>query len=219
MPIGQRAPRSRSREAAISHLDDRRLKTAATPEVMRVNGCDVTIVRSTDASTLSWPDLSLVVVIRGSNPGASSPTAAADTRPTDRNAVVVTVGLPAGDPAKSNDRDSLAIADVPSLIHRVLGGVTTTLGDRAPALPVEHPVQGGNYDNRAAQLLARLTSKERQILVGLMDGMTAQQLADDLYISLPTVRGHIQAIFQKLQVATQLAAVVMAYKAGWNPER
>lgn len=55
--------------------------------------------------------------------------------------------------------------------------------------------------------VARLTAREREVLVAMSEGKSVRQIADELIVSLATVRSHIRAILTKLGVSTQLAAV------------
>jgi DNA-binding NarL/FixJ family response regulator len=64
----------------------------------------------------------------------------------------------------------------------------------------------------------RLTPRERQVLVALMSGSTAQEISKASYVSVPTVRSQIRSILSKLGVSSQLAAVVLAYRSGWGPK-
>jgi len=61
----------------------------------------------------------------------------------------------------------------------------------------------------------RLTPKEREVLLALMRGKTAQQISRESFVSLPTVRSQIRSILVKLDVSSQLGAVVLAYRSGW----
>ena len=60
------------------------------------------------------------------------------------------------------------------------------------------------------QSLLQLTSSERRVLFYLTGGRSAQEIADELVISLATVRSHIRSILRKLGVRSQLAAVAVA---------
>jgi PAS domain S-box-containing protein len=51
--------------------------------------------------------------------------------------------------------------------------------------------------------LARLTSREWEILVLLLDGQRVPSMAADLYVSQSTVRNHLSAIFSKLGAHSQ----------------
>ena len=59
-----------------------------------------------------------------------------------------------------------------------------------------------------------LTDREREILAMIARGRTNQEIADDLVVSLKTVRNHVSNIFAKLQVADRAQAMDVARKAG-----
>jgi DNA-binding CsgD family transcriptional regulator len=60
----------------------------------------------------------------------------------------------------------------------------------------------------------KLTRREHDILACLADGKTNRQIAEALYISVPTVQNHLQNIFQKLHVTNRTQAVVVAQRLG-----
>ena len=57
-----------------------------------------------------------------------------------------------------------------------------------------------------------LTSREKEILRCLAEGLPTGAIGKKLFISPVTVRNHIQNILHKLDVHTKLAAVVFAYQ-------
>ena len=63
---------------------------------------------------------------------------------------------------------------------------------------------------RASAIFEKLTPREVLVLVALTDGLTADEIARDHFVSLATVRSQIRAVLQKLGVRTQLAAVAIA---------
>jgi DNA-binding NarL/FixJ family response regulator len=63
----------------------------------------------------------------------------------------------------------------------------------------------------------RLSRREQCVLAALVEGMSAEEIADAHYVSLATVRSQIRGILQKLGVRSQLAAVVHANRVGWTP--
>ena len=65
---------------------------------------------------------------------------------------------------------------------------------------------------------ASLTKRERTVMGHLVDGRTADEIAESEFVSLATVRSQIQSILRKLQVNSQLAAVALAKQHGWSPE-
>lgn len=66
--------------------------------------------------------------------------------------------------------------------------------------------------------LVLLTASERRVLFYLTTGRSAQEIADDLVISVTTVRSHIRSILRKLGVRSQLAAVAIANGQDVGPE-
>jgi NarL family two-component system response regulator LiaR len=52
-----------------------------------------------------------------------------------------------------------------------------------------------------------LTRRERDVLLGMMEGRASQQIAEDLDISRDTVRTHTRNLFAKLDVHSRLEAV------------
>ena len=70
-------------------------------------------------------------------------------------------------------------------------------------------------DRERMEPFERLTSREQQVLSGLMEGKSAEKIAEDAFVSLATVRSQIRAILLKLDVNSQLAAVALARKNGW----
>ncbi len=59
-----------------------------------------------------------------------------------------------------------------------------------------------------------ISSKERIILENLANGKTYKFIADELNISVHTVRYHIKNIYAKLQANSQSEAIAQAYKKG-----
>jgi len=60
-----------------------------------------------------------------------------------------------------------------------------------------------------------LSSREQDILKGLMKGYSYKLIADELHISIDTVRTHIRNVYDKLQVNSKTEAILKAMKEGW----
>ncbi|NMB87476.1 MAG: helix-turn-helix transcriptional regulator [Chloroflexi bacterium] len=58
-----------------------------------------------------------------------------------------------------------------------------------------------------------LTDREREVLELLAQGMTNKEIAEMLFISTNTVKRHIKAIFEKLDIHTRSAAAAKALVA------
>ncbi|MCC6190187.1 MAG: response regulator transcription factor [Anaerolineales bacterium] len=65
-----------------------------------------------------------------------------------------------------------------------------------------------------AEVFPELTEREREILSRIARGETNAQIAEQLTISLKTVRNHVTNIYSKLQVADRAQAVIRAREAG-----
>ncbi|MEZ4967257.1 MAG: response regulator transcription factor [Saprospiraceae bacterium] len=60
-----------------------------------------------------------------------------------------------------------------------------------------------------------LSAREQDILKGLMKGYSYKLIADELNISIDTVRTHIRNVYDKLQVNSKTEAILKAMKEGW----
>ncbi|HYV92897.1 MAG TPA: response regulator transcription factor [Chitinophagales bacterium] len=57
-----------------------------------------------------------------------------------------------------------------------------------------------------------LSTREKEVLKLLVEGMSYKMIADTCFISIETVRGHIKKIYEKLQVHSKGEAVAKAIK-------
>ncbi|MFU0569060.1 response regulator [Gardnerella vaginalis] len=67
------------------------------------------------------------------------------------------------------------------------------------------------YTNSA---ITELTDREREVLVEIAHGLSNQEIADKLFISLPTVKTHVAHILGKIDARDRVQAVVFAYENG-----
>jgi len=94
------------------------------------------------------------------------------------------------------------------------GEVVTSSAQRDHLIACWRRQQGGS-DALTAQF-RRLTSREAVVLGELMDGRSVTAIAADDFVSEATVRTQVRSILQKLDVNSQLEAVALARRAGWN---
>lgn len=99
----------------------------------------------------------------------------------------------------------------------------TVLDQDASKIAIVHrpkPLAGGTdticgADLPGAQVTGRvLTRREMAVLRQLADGARTDEIAACLYISVVTVRNHIEAILRKLEVHSRLQAVSVARRLG-----
>ena len=65
-----------------------------------------------------------------------------------------------------------------------------------------------------SRIFPELTERESEILELIAQGHTNQEIAEQLVLSLKTVRNHVSNIFNKLQVADRAQAIIRARDAG-----
>ena len=62
---------------------------------------------------------------------------------------------------------------------------------------------------------AGLTSREREILRLLARGTSRTEIAEELFISINTLKTHLKAIYKKMGVSNRDAALLRAKSEGW----
>lgn len=112
---------------------------------------------------------------------------------------------------KSESFDDLlgAISDLASLGRLLSDGQREQLLGELQAARAER--------QRRLERFQRLTDSEQLVLAALMDGASAQEIASERVVSLATVRTQIRSVLRKLDVRSQLAAVALARRCGWEP--
>ena len=65
-----------------------------------------------------------------------------------------------------------------------------------------------------SSLFTELTDREAEVLALIARGFTNQKIADDLVISVGTVKGHVSNILSKLHLADRTQAAVYAWQEG-----
>jgi len=74
--------------------------------------------------------------------------------------------------------------------------------------------QFGKEESAKDILYKDLTERELEILTLIARGYTNQKIADDLVITVGTVKGHVSNILSKLQLADRTKAAVYAWQKG-----
>jgi DNA-binding NarL/FixJ family response regulator len=69
-------------------------------------------------------------------------------------------------------------------------------------------------DQEAGQTLASLTSRERQVLEALAQGLDNKAIGERLFISPETARTHVVKLLAKLNVESRLQAAIFAIRNG-----
>jgi DNA-binding NarL/FixJ family response regulator len=112
--------------------------------------------------------------------------------------------------------DSVRSADSSSEVM-LLHGESPALRERLNALTNgELDAEGRRERNRwaMADQMSLLTSREKQVLGLLTEGLSNSRIAESLAISQNTVRAHLRNVMQKLNVANRVQAAAAAMRAG-----
>ncbi len=76
------------------------------------------------------------------------------------------------------------------------------------------PRTGADEQTSQHRYPAGLTAREVEVLRLVAEGLSDAQVAARLYVSLPTVRTHLRAIYAKLDVPSRTAAARFASEHG-----
>jgi DNA-binding NarL/FixJ family response regulator len=72
----------------------------------------------------------------------------------------------------------------------------------------------GPVPGRTAELLRCLTEREGAVLELIARGRSNEEIAAQLFVSLATVKTHVNRLFAKLRITSRVQAVVLAYESG-----
>lgn len=72
-----------------------------------------------------------------------------------------------------------------------------------------------SFDVRPAGGTARLTGREREVVVAVVDGLSNDEIATRLGISPKTVESHLRRLFERLGVASRTELATRALRDGW----
>jgi NarL family two-component system response regulator LiaR len=95
-------------------------------------------------------------------------------------------------------------------IHRAAKG-EATLHPRVAARVIK---QFSAEEPTRSNLFTELTERELEVLTLIAKGHTNQRIAEDLVISIGTVKGHVSNILSKLHLADRTQAAVYAWQEG-----
>jgi DNA-binding NarL/FixJ family response regulator len=90
------------------------------------------------------------------------------------------------------------------LIRRIATVSTTTTSPAPRAAPASRPAPGGE-----------LTPRELEVLRLVADGKTNAEIAQELFVSVGTVKVHVERIIDKLDVSDRTQAAVRAVELGY----
>ena len=208
-------------EAGIGVLivDDHMLFAEAVLTALEANGIGVDRVANTGAEAIQAarehpPDLALVDLGLPDRSGMSVGSEILEISPTTK--VVVLTALD-DDRAVRNvlragfhgyvTKDTPVSAFI-QVIEAALAGQVVLPRRTAARVAGARSAQ----EDSADLLIGQLTSREREVLSLLVEGLSGQAMSNQLHISPNTVRTHVQSILTKLQVHSRLEAASFAVR-------
>jgi DNA-binding NarL/FixJ family response regulator len=102
-------------------------------------------------------------------------------------------------------------ARLPTVVEAIRGAMDGRSVMIRPVQTTPAPLRGGVSP---ALLASELTRREREVLELLVAGLGSRAIADELGISLHTVRTHVKYILTKLQAHSRLEAAAFAVRHG-----
>ncbi|MYT73031.1 response regulator [Streptomyces sp. cg28] len=102
---------------------------------------------------------------------------------------------------------------LPYLIRTLADG-GTVLSSRVTRTVVNGFLDQGGREPAASLLVGRLTGREREVLVLMAEGLANADIGTRLHLSVGTVKGHVSALLEKLEVGSRVQAALLAERAG-----
>jgi DNA-binding NarL/FixJ family response regulator len=96
---------------------------------------------------------------------------------------------------------------VPELGEAIAAVAARSDAGRQPAEPAEEP--RGDEPEEREDRLAGLTVREREVLGLLAQGRSTREIAEEMSVSVNTVRTHVNVLLHKLGVHSRLRAVAL----------
>lgn len=99
-------------------------------------------------------------------------------------------------------------------IEELVAAVSAVGRGEAVLSPAAASVLARDHRDRDRVVSPILSAREMEIVAGLARGLTNKAIAEELYLSVHTVRNHVQRICRRLGASTRLEVVVIAAREG-----
>ncbi|HPR81933.1 MAG TPA: response regulator transcription factor [Enterococcus sp.] len=99
-----------------------------------------------------------------------------------------------------------------STAHEIADAIRATQRGERVLEPEVTTKMVNRMTNKTIQLHEDLTNREREVLMLISQGKSNQEIADELFITLKTVKTHVSNILSKLEVEDRTQAAIYAFK-------
>jgi DNA-binding NarL/FixJ family response regulator len=96
--------------------------------------------------------------------------------------------------------------------RQVATAIRTVINDQRKMMPAAQPPSPSRDPSVELVRIGTLSGREREVLGLLASGWSNRRIAQERFLSLHTVRTHVQSILVKLGVHSKLEAVAFAYQ-------
>lgn len=108
---------------------------------------------------------------------------------------------------------STPLGDIVNAVQRVAEG-ESLISRRELIEYIQEYRQHQEAEQETELKIARLTRRERDVLLALGDGLSDKEIAERLYVSKETVHTHMVNMLGKLGVQSRMQALIFAIKSG-----
>jgi DNA-binding NarL/FixJ family response regulator len=106
-------------------------------------------------------------------------------------------------------------AQIVDAIHKVAAGepmLSPSVTAQLIRQVANHPT--GDRAARAREQLDRLSEREREVAVAVGRGLSNADIADELYMSVATVKAHVSRLLVKLEADNRVQVAILTHDAG-----
>ncbi len=109
------------------------------------------------------------------------------------------------------------LEEIAGAMRRVAAGARALPRVLAGRLFAHVAAESQGAARREAQADARLTRREREVILQIADGLSNKEIAERLHVATHTVKSHVHSILEKLGLRTRLEVAVYSHARAEDP--